>query len=126
MSWIGDGLPLYSVEPEGAPTLASALRAGSPIDVDVSGLAADSLGARRIGQLCFDLATALNPLPILVSDEAIVAAQRWLYQSCCQIAEPGGATALAALMTGRIPVHAGMTVGVIICGGNANVNAVAG
>ncbi|MSP02936.1 MAG: threonine/serine dehydratase [Acetobacteraceae bacterium] len=119
-SWYAGSAAVISVEPEGCPTLYNALRAGRPVDCPVSGLAADSLGARQVGALMFPVAQAYVAEAVLVTDEAILAAQRLLWEQARVIAEPGGATALAALISGRYVPPAGARVGVIVCGGNTD------
>jgi threonine dehydratase len=120
-SWYGERLRVIGVEPERAPTLHSALAAGKPVGVEVSGVAADSLGARRVGDLMFPIAQKFVDRVLLVSDEQIVAAQRLLWQNLRVVAEPGGATALAALLSGSYRPHPGERVGVVICGANTDL-----
>jgi threonine dehydratase len=109
---------LIGVEPESAPTLERALSAGEPVDVPVSGIAADSLGARRIGSLAFPLARQFIERSVLVTDTAIVAAQKTLWEVLRVAVEPGGAAALAALLSGRYVPAPGERVGVLLCGAN--------
>ena len=116
------GIRVVAVESTGAPTLARALEAGRPVDVEVGGLAADSLGARRIGEHGFALARAHLHAMVLVEDDEIVAAQRRLWEAHRIVAEPGGAAALAALTSGRYQPVAGERIGVLVCGGNANLS----
>lgn len=120
-SWYGERLRVIGVEPERAPTLHHALAAGKPVDVEVSGVAADSLGARRVGDLMFPIAQKFVDRVLLVSDEQIVAVQRLLWQKLRVVAEPGGATALAALLCGSYRPHSGERVGVVICGANTDL-----
>jgi threonine dehydratase len=108
---------LVAVEPENAPTLHRALAAGEPVDVPVSGIAADSLGARRIGAQCFALRDFISAA-VLVTDEAIRAAQLALWDRLRIVAEPGGAAALAALLSGAYLPAPGERVGVVLCGAN--------
>jgi len=119
-AWYAGSAEVISVEPETCPTLHTALLAGRPVECPVSGLAADSLGARQVGALMFPIAQAFVAQAILVPDEAIAAAQRLLWEQMRLIAEPGGATALAALTSGRYVPPAGARVGVVICGGNTD------
>lgn len=119
-TWYAGSASVVSVEPEGCPTLHSALRAGGPLDAPVGGLAADSLGARQVGALMFPIAQAYVSDAVLVSDEAIAASQALLWDRFRLIAEPGGATALAALISGRFLPPAGARVGVVICGANTD------
>ncbi|WP_423068598.1 threonine/serine dehydratase [Devosia sp. CN2-171] len=108
---------IMGVEPENAATLYEATKAGHPVDVPVSGVAADSLGARRIGALCFALSGYIDRT-VLVTDEAIVAAQKKIWDVLRVVAEPGGAAALAALLSGRYVPAPGERVGVLLCGAN--------
>lgn len=108
---------IVGVEPEKAPTLARALEAGAPVDVPVSGVAADSLGARRIGAACFALSGFLEP-PVLLTDEEIVAAQRTIWDVLRLVAEPGGAAAMGALLSGKYVPAKDERVGVLLCGAN--------
>jgi threonine dehydratase len=57
---------------------------------------------------------------LLVSDEEIVESQKKLWQTMRIAAEPGGATAFAALLSGRYQPRPGERVGVVICGGNTD------
>jgi len=117
---------LVSVEPEGCPTLATALREGRPVPAPVGGLAADSLGARQVGALMFPLAQRAVAAAVLVPDGAIRQAQRLLWEAARVVAEPGGATALAALLCGAWTAPAGARVGVLVCGGNCEPGSVLG
>jgi threonine dehydratase len=119
-AWYGGSARVVSVEPENCPTLATALRVGHPMDCAVSGLAADSLGARQVGALMFPVAMAFVSEAVLVTDNAIAAAQRLLWEQLRLIAEPGGATALAALLSGRFVPPKGARIGVVVCGGNTD------
>jgi threonine dehydratase len=119
-AWYAGSAAIISVEPEGCPTLHSALRAGRPIECPVSGLAADSLGARQAGALMFPVAQAFVTEAVLVPDETIAAAQRLLWEQLRLIVEPGGATALAALISGRYLPPAGARAGVVVCGANTD------
>jgi threonine dehydratase len=124
-AWYAGSAEVISVEPEGCPTLHTALGTGRPIECPVSGVAADSLGARQVGALMFPIAQAFVTQAVLVPDEAIIAAQRLLWVQLRLIAEPGGATALAALTSGRYVPPPGARVGVVICGGNTDPGKVA-
>jgi threonine dehydratase len=124
-SWFaGSGTQVVAVEPEGCPTLFSALKAGAPVDAPVGGVAADSLGARRVGSLMFDVARNVVRDSVLVTDDAILEAQRRLWSACRVVAEPGGATALAALISGAWVPPDGARVGVLVCGGNCDPGSV--
>ena len=111
---------IVGVEPERAPTLTRALEAGRPVDTDVSGVAADSLGARRVGDLMFPIAQRSVERMVLVSDDAIRRAQEALWRVLRVAAEPGGAAALAAILSGGWRPGAGERVGIVVCGGNTS------
>ncbi|MQA85781.1 MAG: pyridoxal-phosphate dependent enzyme [Streptosporangiales bacterium] len=97
-----------------------------PVDVAVGGVAADSLGARRVGRICFAVATRTGIRSTLVPDEAIVSAQRMLWAEFRVVAEPGGAAALAALLCGAYKPHPDERVGVVVCGANTDPATVTG
>jgi threonine dehydratase len=119
-AWYAGSANIISVEPEGCPTLHTALRVGRPVECPVSGLAADALGARQVGALMFPIAQSFVADSVLVPDEAIARAQRLLWEQMRIIAEPGGATALAALISARFVPPKGARVGVVVCGGNTD------
>lgn len=118
LAWLQGARNVVAVEPETSCALHAALEADTPVDVDVSGLAANALGARRIGSICFDLAQTHLAQSVLVNDAAISAAQHALWQSHRLLVEPAGATALAALMSGAYQPATGERVAVLICGAN--------
>ena len=120
VAWYAGSARVISVEPEGCPALHDALRAGTPVEADVGGLAADSLGARQVGKLMFPLAQPFVADAVLVPDAAIAAAQRLIWDRVRLIAEPGGATALAALLCGAFRPPASANVGVLVCGANTD------
>ncbi len=120
-AWYQDRVRVICVEPERAPTLHKALAANQVVDVEVGGVAADSLGARRVGELMFPIARKFVHQSLLVSDEQILEAQRVLWQQLRLVAEPGGATAFAALLSGVYKPYPGERVGVVMCGSNADL-----
>lgn len=111
---------IVAVEPVTIPTLHSAMEAGRPVDVSVSGIAADSLGARRIGEIAFSMASKEPPVSVLVDDEAIIAAREFLWSEYRIPAEYGAATAFAALTAGAYVPREDERVAVIICGANTD------
>ncbi|MEX2550350.1 MAG: serine/threonine dehydratase [Nitriliruptoraceae bacterium] len=110
---------VVAVETAGTATLRTALDAGKPVDIEVSGAAASALGARRIGAHAWAVRDRLHAA-LVVTDQQVERAQRWLWEAARQLAEPGGATALAALTAGIYEPEAGERVGVIVCGANAD------
>ncbi|SDC64681.1 threonine/serine dehydratase [Ruegeria marina] len=117
LAWWQGARKVVAVEPETSCALHAALAAGGPVDVDVSGIAANALGARRIGEICFRLAQGAVT-SVLVPDAAIAEAQRRLWSERRVLVEPAGATALAALMSGAYRPESGERVAVLVCGGN--------
>jgi threonine dehydratase len=117
-SWYQNKVKVIAVEPTEAPTLQLALKAGRPVDSPAGGIAADSLAPRQVGQQMFPIAQRFVQSSLLVTDEEILAAQKRLWEATRIIAEPGGATAFAALLSGRYKPEHGQRVGVIVCGGN--------
>ncbi len=118
LGWLGARRRVVAVEPETSCALHAALAAGAPVDVEVSGVAANALGARRIGEICLGLAQAQGVQSVLVRDAAILEAQALLWREVRQLVEPAGATALAALLSGAYRPAPGERVAVLICGGN--------
>ena len=118
---IGADVKIVAVETEGTPTLHEALRAGQPVDVAISGIAADALGASRIGTPNFEIAWKLVRESVLVSDDAVRTAQRALWDELRVIAEPAGATGLAALMAGAYRPAVGERIATLVCGANTEL-----
>ncbi|HEV7268332.1 MAG TPA: serine/threonine dehydratase [Falsiroseomonas sp.] len=118
--YAGTPTQVVSVEPESCPTLATALKEGRPVPCPVGGVAADSLGARQVGALMFAVAKDHVAGAVLVTDAAIRDAQRLLWQALRLVAEPGGATALAALTSGAWVPPPGARVAVVLCGSNTD------
>jgi threonine dehydratase len=118
-SWLGGRMKIVAVESDGAPTLHAALAAGRPVDAPTGGIAADSLAPRRVGDLPFPIIQAhVEPKVVLVTDDEIRQAQVALWSALRIVAEPGGAAALAALLSRRYRPAAGERVAVLVCGGN--------
>jgi threonine dehydratase len=122
----GEPVPrLVAVETEGCPTLHAALAAGRIVEVEPRGLAADALGARRVGEIMFPLARRRIARAVLVSDDAVRFAQAALWRDLRLALEPGGATAFAALAAGAYRPAPGERVGVLLCGANVDPRTVA-
>ena len=117
-AWYAGKIRIVAVEPELAPTLHKALEAGRPVDAPAGGYAADSLAPKRVGELMFPIAQRYVDRVVLVTDNAIRAAQEKLWQAMRLVAEPGGAAALSALLSGRYQPARGERVGVVVSGGN--------
>ncbi len=117
-TWFQDRSRVIALEPELAPTLHRARQAGEPVDVAVSGIAADSLGAKRIGTLAWDITQRWVPQSLVLPDDAIRAAQLWLWQEIKLAVEPAAALPLAALQQGLYRPAPGEAVALVICGAN--------
>ena len=117
-AWYAGAARIVGVEPEAAPTLTEALKAGHPVDADTGSIAADSLAPRRVGALMFPIAQAHVDSVVLVSDDALRQAQHALWASARIVAEPGGAAPLAALLSGGYAPAPDERVGVLISGAN--------
>jgi threonine dehydratase len=117
-AWYAGAIRVIGVEPETAPTLTRALAAGRPVDAEAGGIAADSLAPSRIGERVFPIVQRHVDRVVLVADEAIRAAQEALWQTIRIVAEPGGAAAFAALLSGRYRPAPGERVGIVVSGGN--------
>jgi threonine dehydratase len=117
-AWYGKRIKVVGVEPEKSPTMSKALAAGRPVDAEVGGIAADSLAPRRIGEQVFPIAQGFLHSVVLVTDDDIRAAQRALWETLRIVAEPGGAAAFAAILSGKYRGVPGEHIGVAISGGN--------
>jgi threonine dehydratase len=117
-AWYRREVKVVGAEPEAAPTLFNALKAGQPVDAEAGGIAADSLAPRRVGAQVFPIAQRYVDHVVLVPDEAIRRAQEALWDGVRIVAEPGGAAAFAALLSGRYRPAPGERLGVVVSGGN--------
>jgi threonine dehydratase len=123
--WFRGAVGITGVETRGCRALDAALRAGRVVDTDVSGLAADALGARRVGDLGFAAARAWTDGVVVVEDADLVDAQRRLWRALRLVTEPAGAAALAALTTGALRARPDERIAVVLCGGNVDPGALA-
>lgn len=135
-AWFEARVRIIGVEPEHCPTLHAARAAGHPVDVPVSGVAADSLGARRLGDIAWSIAAATEDTrrsraapnrnngwiarDVLVTDQAITDSRHWLWNQVRLVTEHGGAAALAPLLTGAYVPEADERVAVVLCGSNTD------
>jgi threonine dehydratase len=117
-AWFAGRIRVVGVEPEASPTLSKALEAGRPVDAQTGGLAADSLAPRRVGECVFPIARSYVDRVVLVTDDAIRKAQETLWNVARIVAEPGGAAAFAALISGRYRPRPQEQVGVLVSGAN--------
>lgn len=125
-AWLTDRVRVVGVEPETSQCLRAALAAGEPVDVEVAGVAADSLGARRLGAVPWSVARHHVDEAVTVTDEQIRAAQRELWTDLRLVVEPGGAAAWAAVRSGDHRPARGERVVVVLCGSNCDPATVTG
>ncbi len=120
-SWLaGTGVKVVGVEPEMAAGMTAALAAGGPVITEVGGIAADSLGAAKVGEIAFATVARDVARVVLVPEAAIREAQIWLWRHCSLVAEPGGAAATAALLCGAYVPGPNERVAVLVCGANCD------
>jgi threonine dehydratase len=110
---------IVGVEPLASDDTARSLRAGERVRVEVRPTIADGQQLPTPGDRTWPVIRALVDDVVTVSDAEIVDAMRLLFERVKVVAEPSGATALAALLAGRIELRGG-TVGVVISGGNVD------
>jgi threonine dehydratase len=125
-AWVRDTRRVVSVEPQTCRCLQAALDAGGPTPVEVSGIAADSLGTRQLGSVAWSVASHFVDVAVTVSDDDIRSAQRALWDELRLIAEPGGAAALAGLRSGAYVPQPGERAVVVVCGSNCDPNTIVG
>ena len=122
-AWYGDRTETVAVETSGTATYAAARAAGTPVDVDVSGVAADALGATHVGATPFRALQAVDATDVQVGDDDVIAARLQLWNWLRIVVEPAAATPLAALMTGAwAPRSVGDRIGVVLCGANTTLD----
>ena len=120
-AWFERRCRVEALEPELAPTLFRARAAGEPVDVEVGGIAADSLGARRLGGIAWALTSRHLAAAHLLADAAIRAAQKTMWSELRLAVEPAAALPLAALMTGAVQPRRGEKVLLVVCGANVDL-----
>jgi len=119
-AWYEGRVKLIAVEPRAAPTLYRAMEAGRPVDAEAGGIAADSLAPRRVGELMYPLAERFVDRVVLVEDDDIRKTQQALWRVLRVASEPGGAAAMAALLSGAYRPRPGERIGVLLCGANTD------
>ncbi|MGF1596098.1 MAG: serine/threonine dehydratase [Acidimicrobiales bacterium] len=120
-AWFGPPVTVVACETRTTATFAAALDAGHPVDVEVSGLAADALGASRLGRLAWHHLSAAGARSALVDDDEVAAAQAWLWDRFRLVTEPSAAVPIAALRSGRHDPAPGTHVAVVVCGANTSI-----
>ena len=108
---------LIAVEPELSPALHAALEAGHSVPVTPLG-AADALSAPFAGEKCVEICSTLGVESVLVSEDELAEAFRWLYTRMKLACELGAAASTAAVLSGKVQVERGQTVVSVVSGGN--------
>ena len=109
---------VIAVEPEGAPTMKTAIAAGEPVSLPKTGSIADGLLTIRAGDITFAHARAYADEFVTVPDEAIAEAVAWLFRRARLVAEPSGAAATAAVMRGLGDTQGATSIVAVLSGGN--------
>jgi threonine dehydratase len=125
-AWFAGRVRVVSVEPESSQCLRAALEAGAPVEVGVGGVAADSLGAKRIGNAPWEVVRRYVDDAVVVSDDEIRTTQRAIWDELRLISEPGGAAAMAAIRSGAYRPARGERVAVAVCGSNCDPATIVG
>ncbi len=121
-AWYQGRCRVVGIEPERCPSLYAAIATNNPVDVEVGGITADALGARRVGELMFAIAQKYVEKVVLVDEAAIIQAQQMLWEELRVVAEPASVVPLAALLSGRYQPAPGERIGLIICGANTDLS----
>ena len=111
---------VIGVEPVGAPTLSESLAAGKPITLPKIETEAVTLAPRRSAEINLEIIRAKVDRIVLVSDEEMRAAARWLWFEMGIGAELSGAAAIAAIQAGKLDLPADSTTAAVICGVGAD------
>jgi threonine dehydratase len=115
------GLAVWGVEPEAGDDMIRSLAAGHVVSVPVPPTIADALQTTQPAERTFSIVRALAAGVVPVSDLEIRRAMALLASRMKIVVEPGGAAGFAALLHGRIPGTAGKSVGVVLSGGNVDL-----
>jgi threonine dehydratase len=124
-AWFRGDPRVVGVETEGTASLAAALAHGAPVDIEIAGIAADALGARRVGEIGFAIAHRFVDRVVVVDDEVVKQAQRALWEDFRIVVEPASAAPPAALLSGAYRPDEGERVGVLLCGANTDPRSIA-
>ncbi len=122
-SWSRDEYTVYSVEPMTCNSLHASLEAGRQVEVEVRGVASSSLGARSIGNYPWAARQWVDE-SVLVTDDDIVEAQKWLWSEYRLVVEPAAATTVAGLRSGALAPEPGARLIAVLSGGNVDPSTV--
>jgi threonine dehydratase len=113
------GARVVGVEPEASDDVARSLASGTREQVQVRPTIADGQQTSSPGELTWPVIHALVDEVVTIDDESLLSTMRWCFERLKLVVEPSGATALAAVLQGRIAVE-GQRVGIVLSGGNAD------
>ena len=116
---------IVGVEPELSAAFTAGLAAGKSVHIDLQPTSADGLAPPFAGELNLAVGRERVEQVVLVTEDEIAEAMRFLYGRAKLACEPSGAAATAALLAGKIPVEPGSTVVAVVSGGNAAANVAA-
>ena len=122
MKEVHPSLRIIGVEATALPSMAAAVEQGGPVTLDPGITLADGIAVRRVGGRCHDICAKLVDDYVTVDDDEIARAILYLLEQEKTVAEGAGATAVAALLAGKIPGIHKKKVGLVISGGNIDVN----
>ena len=114
------GIRIFGVETESANDTYLSLRKGERVTIPPPPTIADGIRLTTPGALTFPIVKASVDGVLLVSDDEVREAVRFLALRAHVVAEPTGAVAAAAVLFGRVPLPAGARVGVVLSGGNVD------
>jgi threonine dehydratase len=123
-SWLQADARVIAAEPFECRSFNAAIRAGAQVEVEVGGVAASSLGARSVGDHAWAVRHWVDET-VVVTDESIAHAQKWLWAETRLAVEPAAATTVAALLTGAFRPERGSRVVAVLSGGNVDPATVA-
>lgn len=121
-SWFDESTAIVACETETTTAFAEAKKAGHPVDVEVSGIAADALGATSIGDVPYAALQAADTQSVLVSNDAVVDAQNLLWDRFRIVVEPSAAVPVAAVISGQWQAKPGSHTAIVVCGANTTLH----
>jgi threo-3-hydroxy-L-aspartate ammonia-lyase len=111
---------IVGVETEGADDWAQSIAAGRPVTIAPPATIADGIRTLSPGRLTWPVVSRLVDEVVVVSDDDVRAAMRFVVTRMKLLVEPTGAVGVAALMSGAVGDVQGRSVGTVLCGGNVD------
>ncbi|HEU5087108.1 MAG TPA: threonine/serine dehydratase [Roseiflexaceae bacterium] len=115
---------IIGVEPVGAATMKVAVQAGHVVELEHINTIADTLAPRYVSERTRSYAARYVDQIVLVEDDAMLRAMRWLWRECNQLVEPSGAAVIAAFQSSAADLGRFRRPVALICGGNAAAESV--